>query len=102
MKKLREETEDLSSQVAQLVEAEAKRSEGEQALQRAQTQLNHWKQKSVQQDMVLQTNNQVYTYTNAVLSLSTQEWGDRITCSVHRVGKSMKIYYSPYCGNVNT
>ena len=62
MKKLREETEDLSGQVAQLVEAEAKRSEGEQALQRAQTQLNHWKQKSVQQDMVLQTNNQVYIH----------------------------------------
>jgi chromosome segregation ATPase len=58
VKQLREETGDLTSQVAQLVEAEAKRSEAEQALQRAQTQLNHWKQKSIQQDMVIQTKNQ--------------------------------------------
>ena len=61
MEQLKGEMGDLRREMAQLVEGEARRSELEQTLQKSQSQLNHWKQKSVQQDMVLQTNTQVHT-----------------------------------------
>lgn len=59
VEKLRREVEDLGKQVTQLKEGEARASEVEQALQKSEMELNHWKQKSVQQDMVMQTRTQV-------------------------------------------
>ena len=59
MEKLRREVEDLGKQVTQLKEGETRASEVEQALHKSEKELCHWKQKSVQQDMVMQTRNQV-------------------------------------------
>ena len=49
----------LTQQTAAVEEGKTKRSEVEQALQVSEKECNHWKQKSMQQDMVLQTKTQV-------------------------------------------
>ena len=59
VKKLHSEVEGLQRQVSELSsaveEGGAKRAELQQSLEKSEKECNHWKQKSVQQDMVLQT-----------------------------------------------
>ena len=56
VKQLHSEVEGQVSELSSAVEeGGAKRAELQQSLQRYEKECNHWKQKSVQQDMVLQT-----------------------------------------------
>lgn len=66
VEQLQHEVDTLKKKVTELSSAvhdgAVGRAEVESSLEKTLKEKNHWQQKSVQQDMVLQTTRQVYTY----------------------------------------